>query len=153
MVSKTINLVKYGTGNDGKLNETKVDLIETAFVTSLMLSELQKYFPLVEVCVFEGADSDDHYTIECFKDADVQSAIKKLEEMFVSTLRSDSELILGKETNSTSRHLAEKNQVHIKSNDLDNSIIRFRTLTNIINIFKLKHNQYSQDAAAVLKIG
>jgi hypothetical protein len=42
---------------------------------------------------------------------------------------------------------------HNQTKNLEMSILRFRTITNVINIFKLKSNKYTNDASAVLKIG
>ena len=152
-MSHSINLVVYASGDDGKLYETKTDLIEAVFVTSSLLSELKKNFPLIERNIFEEVGSDEHYQIECFDDSDIEGAIKKLEEIFLSVLAADSEKLLGQESLKDSEKLPSTTLGHISSGDLDDSINRFRTLTNIINVFKLKHNQYSSDLSAVLKVG
>ncbi len=152
-MSQNINLVAYEAGNDGKLYETKTDLIETVFITPSLLSELQKASPLTKRNIFETAGSEDHYSIECFNDSEVEEAIKKLEEVFLSILASDGKKLLGQENEKDSNKLHLPSSEHIAPRDLDKSINRFRTLTNIINVFKLKHNQYSSDSSVVLKLG
>jgi hypothetical protein len=152
-MSQSINLVAYETASDGKLYETKTDLIETAFVTTALLGELQNNFPLIERRVFEVVGAEDHYSIECFNDSDIEGAIKRLEDIFLSILKSDGEKLLDKEDSQDFRNLPSTHSDHIKLSDIGNSINRFRTLTNIINIFNLKHNQYSSDTSVVLKLG
>lgn len=97
--------------------------------------------------------SEDHYSIECFNDTDIEGAIKRLENIFLSILKSDGDKLLDEENPQDSKQLVSKHSGHIKSNDITDSINRFRTLTNIINIFNLKHNQYSSDTSVVLKLG
>jgi hypothetical protein len=152
-VAKSINLVEYATGDDGRLYETKTELIETAFVSSYLLEELLNHFSLVERNIFEAVGSEEHYPIECFDDSDVESVIGKLEEIFILILKSDSERILNKCDRSGAENLPAPTQGYITSKDVEESISRFRTLTNIINVFQLKHNQYSRNASVVLKIG
>lgn len=152
-MSQSINLVAYETANDGKLYETKTDLIETAFVSSALLGELQNNFPLIERSIFEVVGCEEYYSIECFNDSDIEGAIKRLEEIFLSILKSDGEKLLGQADSQDSENLPPTHSGHIKSNNLDDSINRFRTLTNIIKVFNLKHNKYSNDTSVVLKIG
>jgi hypothetical protein len=152
-VSLNINLVEYQAGDDGKLYETKTELIESSFVTKSLLNKLQQSFPLVERNVFEEVGSQDHYTIECFADSDVESIIKLLEEIFLSVLKSDSEKLLNKVSSPNTETLPTLSSEHINSNELNDSISRFRTLTNVINIFMLKHTQYGSNASVVLKMG
>jgi len=152
-MSQSINLVAYEAASDGKLYETNTDLIETVFVTSVLLGELQSKFPLIKRKIFEVIDSEEHYSIECFNDSEIEDVIKKLEEIFLTILKSDGEKLLNKEASPDSENQLSLHSVHIQTSDIDNSINRFRTLTNIINIFKLKKNQYGSDTSVVLKLG
>ena len=152
-MSQSINLVAYETTSDGKLYETKTDLIETAFVTTDLLAELQKVSPLIEREIFEVVGSEEHYLIECFNDSDVGSVINRLEDIFLSVLKSDGEKLLGNADSQDSESLPSLHSAHIKSSDISESISRFRTLTNIIYIFNLKNNQYGDDSSVVLKLG
>lgn len=152
-MSLNINLVEYQTGNDGRLYETKTELIESSYVTQSLLNELQKSFTLVNREVYEEVTSEDHYTIECFDDSDIESVIQRLEEIYVSILRADSERLLSKVPSQNTENLPEAYTEHINGNELSDSIVRFRTITNVINIFNLKHTQYSSDASVVVKMG
>lgn len=152
-MSQSINLVSYEASGDGKLYETNTDLIETAFVTSALLDELKSKFPLIKRKIFEVIGSEEHYSIECFNDSEIEGAIKELEDIFLSILKSDGEKLLDKEASQDYENLPLLHSGHIQSSDIDDSINRFRTLTNIINIFKLKKNKYGSDASVVLKLG
>lgn len=152
-MSLSINLVKYEAANDGKLYETKADLIETAFVTSSLLEELKNQFSLTEKNIFEVLGSEDHYSIDCFNDSDIEAAIRKLEEIFMSILKSDGEKLHGEMEADASENLPSRHPEHIIPKDIEDSISRFRTLTNLIYVFKLKHNQFRADDSAVLKVG
>ncbi|MGI9281878.1 MAG: hypothetical protein ACR2PX_19930 [Endozoicomonas sp.] len=152
-MSLSINLVKYEAANDGKLYETKTDLIETAFVTSSLLGELKSQFSLTERTIFEVLGSEDHYSIECFNDSDIEAAIRKLEEIFLSILKSDGKRLYDNIEVNNSKKLPSTLSDHISSKDIEDSISRFRTLTNLINVFKLKRNQFSSDDSVVLKVG
>lgn len=152
-MSQNINLVAYESSCDGKIYETKTELIETAFVSTALLNELQKEFPLVERKVYEVPDSETHYSIECFNDSDIDRALIKLEEIFLFLLKSDSEKLLGKSDYQDGKNLLSTQPSHIKSSDISESISRFRTLSNIIYIFNLKSNKYGGDTSVVLKLG
>lgn len=152
-MSQSINLVAYEPASDGRIYETKTELIETAFVSTALLNELQKEFPLVEREVYEVPDTDEHYSIECFNDSDVERILIKLEEMFLSVLKSDSERLLAKSDSQDGKSLPSTQSNHIKSSDISESISRFRTLSNIIYIFNLKNNKYGGDTSVVLKMG
>lgn len=152
-MSQSINLVAYEPANDGRIYETKTELIETAFVSTVLLNELQKEFPLVERKVYEVPDAEDHYSIECFNDSDIARILIKLEEIFLSVLKSDSERLLGESDSQNGKSLPSTQSTHIKSSDISESISRFRTLSNIIYIFNLKNNKYGGDTSVVLKLG
>lgn len=152
-MSQSINLVAYEPANDGRIYETKTELIETAFVSTVLLNELQKEFPLVERKVYEVPDAEDHYSIECFNDSDIERILIKLEEIFLSVLKSDSERLLGESDSQNGKSLPSTQSTHIKSSDISESISRFRTLSNIIYIFNLKNNKYGGDTSVVLKLG
>ncbi|HCI5234088.1 TPA: hypothetical protein PCO66_004451 [Klebsiella pneumoniae] len=152
-MSQSINLVAYESASDGRIYETKTELIETAFVTTALLEELQKESPLIERKIYEIPEAEEHYSIECFNDSDIERILVKLEEMFLSVLESDSEKLLQKSDSQDRKSLPSTQSTYIKSSDISESINRFRTLTNIFNIFYLKHNKYGGDTSVVLKLG
>ncbi|MCU1794046.1 hypothetical protein [Pectobacterium polaris] len=152
-MSQSINLVAYEFVCDGRIYETKNELIETAFISTALLKELKKEFPLVERKIYEVPGSEEHYSIECFNDSDIERILNKLEEMFLSVLKSDSERLLGKSDSQDGKSLPSTQSTHIKSSDISESISRFRTLSNIIYIFNLKNNKYGDDTSTVLKLG
>ncbi|MCK6774659.1 hypothetical protein EKS39_04510 [Enterobacter roggenkampii] len=152
-MSQSINLVAYESASDGRIYETKTELIETSFVSTALIKELQKEFPLVERKVYEMHGAEEHYSIKCFNDSDIERILVKLEEMFLSVLKSDSERLLGKSEFQDGKTLPSTQSTYIKSSDISESISRFRTLTNIIYIFNLKNNKYGGDTSVVLKLG
>lgn len=152
-MSQSINLVAYEPASDGRIYETKTELIETAFVSAVLLNELQKEFPLVERDVYEAPDAEEHYSIECFNDSDIEGILIKLEEMFLSVLKSDSERLLGKSDSQSGQSLPSTQFTHIISSDIYESVSRFRIISNIIYIFDLKNNKYHDDTSVVVKLG
>ncbi|KHF15869.1 hypothetical protein ACEWAU_22275 [Vibrio parahaemolyticus] len=152
-MSANINLVEYHSGGDGKLYETKTELIGSSYITNSLLEMLKKSFSLVEKEIYETIGENDCYSIECFDDADVEEIIKTLEDIFLSILKSDSEKLLGNSASKVGGVLPVLQETHINSNELVDSISRFRTLTNVINLFNLKQVQYNNNASVVLKIG
>lgn len=152
-MSQSINLVAYESTNDGRIYETNNELIETAFISTALLKELQKEFSLIERKIYEVPGEDEHYSIECFNDADIGSILAKLEDIFLSVLESDSERLLKKTDFQDDKSLPSVPSVCIQSSDIAESISRFRTLTNIIYIFNLKKSKYSDNNSVVLKLG
>lgn len=152
-MSKSINLVEYAIDDNNKLYETKSVLIETVFISSSLYDEIVKDYPLVKKSVFEEIKSEDNYSIECFDDSKIVEIISKLENLFISILENESKKIFSKNENIGSNQIATIQNDHIHLKDLEISIKRFRTITNVINIFQLKNNQYSSNASVVLKIG
>lgn len=152
-MSKSINLVKYAVDENKKINETETELIETAFVTSSLLDEIIKDNSLINKCVYEQLDSDECYQIECFDDNQVENILKKLKDDFITVLTSDCKKISKNIIEHKSKQSLVTQGEYIKSSEIDDSINRFRTITNVINIFKLKNDKYSDDMSVVLKIG
>ncbi|WP_080171782.1 hypothetical protein [Salmonella enterica] len=152
-MSQSINLVAYESASDGRIYETNNELIETAFISTALLKELQKEFPLIERKIYEVPGEDEHYSIECFNDADIDSILAKLEIMFLSVLKSDSERLLKETDFQDNKRLPSVSSNYIQSSDITESISRFRTLTNVIYIFNLKNRKYSDDNSVVLKLG
>nr|WP_180319476.1 hypothetical protein [Delftia acidovorans] len=152
-MSQSINLVAYGITKEGMLSEWKtVELIEAAFVTPALLDELKLVAPIAKRGVSGSTDSTADYSIECFDAADIESAIKKLKDMFLITLESDASKLLIIDEEST-KALAATNGNDANSSAIDEAISRFRTITNVIHIFKLKHDKYANDDSVVVKMG
>lgn len=152
-MAANINLVEYQSDDDENLYETKVELIESSYISSSLLNKLLQSFPLVERNVYEEIGSEENYSIECFENSDVEEIIKALEDVFLSILSCDSEKLLGGHSSKSSETLPALFEQHINANDINESINRFRTLTNVIYLFKLKQNQYGKNVSVVIKIG
>lgn len=152
-MSQSINLVKYKIATDGRIYETKDGLIEYAFISTALIKELKKEFPLIERKIYEVPGEEDHYSIECFNDSDIERILIRLEEMFLSVLKSDSEKLLGKPDFLNGKNLPSTQPTYINKSDISESISRFRTLSNIIYICRLKNNKYSDNTSVVLKLG
>ena len=152
-MSQSINLVAYGITKDGMLSESKkVELIEAAFVTPALLDELKLVAPLAKRDVSGSTDSTVDYSIECFDAANIESAIKKLKNMFLIILESDASKLLIKDEEST-KALTVTHGKDANSSAIDEAISRFRVITNVIHIFELKHIKYASDDSVIVKMG
>lgn len=147
-MSKSLNLVKYQTDDGGNIFEEYSELVEYVFISPSLIKEIESTFPLIKRKVFEEKGSEERYEIECFDEKDNLKIYVKLEEIFIIILENECKEILG--TSETSK---SKSVGHIKKTDIQLSVDRFRTITNVINIFKLKNEKYENDSSAVLKIG
>ncbi|CAN2041820.1 conserved hypothetical protein [Candidatus Magnetomoraceae bacterium gMMP-15] len=161
-MSNYLNLVKYQTDKNEKFYEEGCELIESVFITPALLQEIESYFPLVELDVHEEEGTDEKYKIECFDNKDISNILNNLLEDFFLVLH-ESKKILDSSKNIKFKavetsikkpmtYLFPLLKKNIKA-DLQLSIDRFRTITNVIYIFKLKKDKYENDSSTVLKIG
>lgn len=152
-MSKTINLVEYEMDEQGRLLETKFNLIETAFISPSLYETITKKHPTVSTPIFESSAGGDYYTIDCFDSSEILNIIGSLEDIFLRNMKSDSEKLLISDAYSPQSNSMTISADYLKVVDLEESIARFREITNLIHIFKLKKNQYSALPTAVLKVG
>lgn len=152
-MSKTINLVEYEMDEQGRLLETKFNLIETAFISPSLYNIITKDHPTVPTPIFESSVSGDHYSIDCFDSSEILNIIGSLEDIFLRNMKSDSEKLLISDAYPAQSNSMTTSADYLKVADLEESIARFREITNLIHLFKLKKNQYSALPAAVLKVG
>lgn len=152
-MSKTINLVEYEMDEQGRLLEKKFHLIETAFISPSLYSVIIKDHPTVPVPIFESPVSSDQYFIDCFDSSEVIDIIGSLEGLFLRNMKSDSEKLLMSDASSDQMYAIRTSADYLKSTDLEESIARFREITNLIHLFALKKNQYSALPYVVLKVG
>ena len=147
-MSKSLNLVKYQTDENGNIYENGYVLVESVFISPDLMLEIERCFPLVKMRVLEEEGSDDAYEIECFDEKDSLSMAKKLRDLFILVLKNEYEQNIG------SSNISESKSVdHIENTNLQTSIDRFRTITNVISIIDLKNEKYENDFSAVLKVG
>lgn len=147
-MSKSLNLVKYKADESGKLYESECETIDSVFISSDLISELEKDFPLVNISVFEDGDLDDNYEIECFPVEQSIELHSRLEELFIEVLKHEAEVYLESDSLSSSKDLG-----FIKKTDVSLSVDRFRTITNVIYLVRLKINKYLEQSSVVLKLG
>lgn len=152
-MSKTINLVEYEIDDQGRLLETKFNLIETAFISPSLYKIITHEHPPVSTPIFESPIGGDHYSIDCFDSSEILNIIGSLEHIFLGNLKSDSEKLIFSDAYSPQSNSLTTLADHLKVADLEESIARFREITNLINIFKLKKNQYTPLPNVVLKVG
>jgi len=152
-MSKTINLVECEMDEQGRLFETKLNLIETAFISPSLYNTITKDHPTVPIPIFESSVSGEHYTIDCFDSSEVISIIGTLEDIFLRNMKSDSENLLISDASYAQSNALTTSADYLKVADLEESIARFREITNLIHLFKLKKNQYSALPSVVLKVG
>ena len=147
-MSKSLNLVKYQTDESGNIYENGYELVESVFISSDLILEIESNFPLVKMRVLEEEGSDEAYEIECFDEKYSLDIAKKLGELFILVLKNEYETIFGSSDISESKSVG-----HIKNTNLQTSIDRFRTITNVISIVDLKNEKYENVSSVVLKVG
>lgn len=149
-MSSNIYLVEYKKTPDGRLFEISDPIIEYSFAPMSLIDELSQCSPLAKREIYESTNKDSHYAIEYFQEDHIEAAINKLHEIFLKILSADSKQLLG----NTPSHQENEHKLKTENKDaIDNSINRFRTITNVINIFKTKHNKYQGNDSVIIKIG
>ena len=126
-MSKIISLIKYDY-LDKKLYEANSETIETAFISEDYLNIISELMAIVEI--YEDYDSDEFSEIDCIRNA--KEAIKLYENSFKNLIEAQSKNI---------------------NNNIHDSIVLFRTITNIHHIFWLKEEKFSNDEYVIIKLG
>jgi hypothetical protein len=126
-MSQIISLIKYDYSNN-KLYEEHSETIETAFISEDCLNIISELMAIAKI--YEDYDSDEFTEIDCIRDAN--KAIELYKDRFINLIETQSE--------------------NINSN-IDNSIVLFRTITNVHHIFWLKEEKFSNDEYVIIKLG
>lgn len=147
-MSKSLNLVKYKADESGKLYEEDYEVVDSVFISPDLISKLEDYVPLVSFNVYEDSNLEEHYEIKCFPNDKTIELHSKLEELFVTVLRHEAKNFVESATLSNSKDVGYK-----KDSDVGLSIDRFRTITNVIYLVKLKKEKFFNEPSVVLKLG
>lgn len=147
-MSKNLNLVKYKSDGNGNLYEEGYETVDFVFISSDLISELENDFSLASLNIFEDNNLDDSYEIDIFPVEKTVEIHSKLEELFVDVLRHEAKGYTESNSISDSKEIGYKKDI-----DISLSIDRFRTITNVIYLVKLKKDKFLEDSSVVLKLG
>jgi len=145
-MSESFCLVQYQTDPDGHLLEGDSEIIEDVYVSPSLLAEVRKQWPLVERSVLEELGGSS-FKILCFDDVSVKEAKSWLENQFIRML-CDSKL----DFNDLDEEDSDTCPRVLMRDDIDRVIEKFRYLTNLINLFRIKIEKYSYDATVVIRL-
>lgn len=147
-MSATLNLVKYKSDDDGNLYEEGYEIVDTVFISPDLISELENDFSLEEVKLYEDGRLGEYYSINCFPIDKTVEIYLKLEKMFITVLMHEAEGCTENKESSGSKEVSSK-----KEFDIGLSVDRFRTITNVIYLVRLKRDKFLDDSSVVLKLG
>lgn len=140
-MSQSLFLVKYETSEDGKMYEVGSEVIESAFISADLFEKISDNYSLAECEIFEAIGSEESSQIDCIDGNKIDSIQVLLENEFLSLLVEES---------------TKNKYVRIdivSKTDLYESINKFKTLANLISLFKLKTEKYQNVTSALIKIG
>ena len=139
-MSIKILLVKYELIESDKLIEDNVVIIESAFITSEILEKISTF--ITKRKVYEMLDenlNNESFEIECFDDKYITDILFKLEMEFIDLLKNKSSV--------------EHQDDLLIDQNLRDAIFEFRTITNLIYLFRLKNDKYQNDNSTLVKVG
>lgn len=139
-MSIKILLVKYELIESDKLIEDNVVIIESAFITSEILEKISTF--ITKRKVYEMLDenlNNESFEIECFDDKYITDILFKLEMEFIDLLKNKSSV--------------ENQDDLLIDQNLRDAIFEFRTITNLIYLFRLKNDKYQNDNSTLVKVG
>jgi hypothetical protein len=139
-MSTKILLVKYELIESDKLIENNVVVIESAFITSEILEKISTF--KTKRNVYEVIDenlNNEPFEIECFDDKDLNDILFKLEIEFIDLLKSKGNV--------------ENLDDLLIGQNLRDAIFEFKTITNLIDLFRLKNDKYQNDQSTLVKLG
>lgn len=139
-MSIKILLVKYELIESDKLIEDNVVIIESAFITSEILEKISTF--ITKRKVYEMLDenlNNESFEIECFDDKYITDILFKLEMEFIDLLKNKSSV--------------ENQDELLIDQNLRDAIFEFRTITNLIYLFRLKNDKYQNDNSTLVKVG
>jgi hypothetical protein len=145
-MSESFCLVQYQSDPDGHLLEGDSEIIEDVYVSPSLLAEVRKQWPLVERSVLEELGGSS-FKILCFDDASIKEAKSWLENQFIRMIY-DSQQDFKGQCNQDSDTCPRV----LTMDDIDRVVERFRYLTNLINLFRIKIEKYNEDATVVIRL-
>ena len=145
-MAESFCLVQYQTDPDGHLLEGDSEVIEDVYVSPSLLAEVIKQWPLIERGVLEELGGNS-FKIRCFDDASVKEAKSWLEDQFIRMV-CDSQLAF----NSQGDYDSDTCPRVLMRDDIDRVIAKFRYLTNLINLFRIKIEKYNEDTSVIIRL-
>ena len=135
-MSQYIFLTQFESDSSGVLYEEESSVIESTFIFALLLENIEKQWPLVEKQVYEEKEENENFLIRYIDGSSVKEIIIWLENLFINLLnRSPTD----KNNKENSNELTK--QEFIEKGELNKLIEQFRTITNLIQLLKLKEEK------------
>lgn len=142
-MSQNVLLVEYQFDSEDNIYESGCHTIDVAFIKGDLLEKINNKYPMKEISIYEEAGSSEVSIIDCFDECLIEDTIKLLENEFITLLTTES-----KDLNKSSNGA----EIITKS-DLSELINKFRMITNLIYIFRLKNDKYRDTSSVVIKLG
>ncbi|WP_410199259.1 hypothetical protein [Burkholderia cenocepacia] len=133
-MSTTLFLTKFARGSDGRYIESESLEIERAPVGAELLNTITLFSPLAELTVYEGEGDVDKSTVECFQDENISAIVDSIEAEF-------------------RRRLAASSAGVSAECELSEVMAKFREITNVYFLFKLKLEKYPDDDSVIVQLG
>lgn len=138
-MSQNLFLIEYTSSNDGKLYESNAEVIGSCFINNYYIELFEKNSFFDNVRLYEDVSSNDYTLIKIINCENLRDIFIKLEKEFFYLI------------DTTVNKNSDENIIFSDKDTMD-KMDKFRILTNIEYLFRIKKEKYIDDKF-VIKIG
>jgi len=157
-MSISLNLVIYQHEN-GKFSEENLKTVRCEEVSESLLEQILKTNKMQTTKVYFDDSFDESFDIEYFDNQDIETILSELKDLFTNLISHEYSELIDKENISSEKNSNLKNFIvdstvgDSHQNPTELAIARFRILTGVIGMFMDKHNKFSDETGAIIKLG
>lgn len=148
-MSSSLFLVEYEQTPDGKLIEETAHIIQSAFIDQRLLEKLEGYFGFNAMPIHEEEGSEEVIEIQYLDDEKINKVYDYFFDAFKKLVVKTNEKL---QVLSQEEALNTQVEAHKGEFNFDN-VEKFRVLTNLISILKIKIEHYKGSSTVFLKVG
>lgn len=137
-MSKQLSLIDYPGNDAGEVYEPENSVIASAFISNEVIDNFQRLGLFEKFRLYEDSSLSEFVEQTRIKQDMIDDALREIEAEFIRLLDSEGVAVIRE----------------IQSNEsIDTIISAFNAITNIHHVLKLKKNNFSNIASAIIKLG
>ena len=137
-MSKQLSLIDYPSSEEGELYEPGKPVIASAFISDVVIDVFERLGVFEKFFLYEDSSLSEFVEQTRIKQDMVDEALREIEGEFIRLLDSED--------------VAEIKKIQ-SDESIDSLICAFNAITNIHRVLKLKKNNFSSIASAIIKLG
>lgn len=137
-MSKQLSLIDYPSNDGVEVYEPEKSVIASAFISNEVIDSFERLGIFEKFCLYEDSSLSEFVEQTRVKQDMIDVALREVEDAFIRLLDSED--------------VAEIKKIQ-SGESIDALICAFNAITNIHHLLKLKKNNFSSIASAIIKLG